>query len=268
MRLDKSGLIVTFLCNLRCKHCVGYAPYYDDPKVFTLDSLKETTDRLFALDLTVGKFSFSGGEPFLFDKLDELVDYVGSSYGNRIEVMEVVTNGTIMITDSLVDVLKKHSPLSEVLIDDYTVSGVAEDISKRLKEANVRHRVRDYKNDLYLGGWIDLTDFSLKHTPDEAKAIFKKCAFGGNSEAFHYSTSITDGKIYKCHFERRADELGIAKLQKNNYLDLYDDTESPEEKVRKVTDLMNEFAPDACRYCNGFCKDRTDRQIPAIQLED
>jgi hypothetical protein len=268
MLLEKSGIITTFACNLRCKHCVAYAPYYDEPKVFSLDYLKKSVDKLFELDLTVGKFSFSGGEPLLFDDLDKLLDYVGTLYGDRIETLEIVTNGTIPISDTIIDSLNKHSPKTEVLIDDYMVSDTAAESAKRLGENGVRYRIRDYKNKVHLGGWLDMNDFSRKNSPEGATDLFNKCTFGPNGEQLRYRTSITDGKIYNCHFARRADEIGAAKLGENDCVDLFDESETPEYKTYKLFTLMNEEAPNACKYCLGVYSGREAREYPAQQLEE
>jgi sulfatase maturation enzyme AslB (radical SAM superfamily) len=266
MIIQKTGIVTTFQCNLKCKHCAAYAPYYAAPKVFTLDYLKKSIDKFFELDLSVKKFTLSGGEPLLFPELDKLLDYVGTLYGDRIEILEVITNGTIPMSDGLFAALKKHSPLTEVMIDDYIASSVTADTAKRLEENGIRFRIRDYKNDLYKGGWVDMSDFSLKNSPEEATALFNKCTYGPNGETGQCYTSITNGKIYHCHFSRRADEVGAVLLKENEYLDLFDETETPKEKTHKLFILFNEKAPSACKHCLGLYSGREAREYPAQQL--
>lgn len=264
-KLDKSGIITSLLCNLKCKHCIAYAPYYEYPFNPTLEYLKQSIDKLFDLEISVGKFSFSGGEPLLSKDLGELVDYCGK-YKDRIDCLEIVTNGTLLMDERLISVLKKYIEKVDVLIDDYIVSDSAQELAGMLENAHIKFRLRDYKNSIHMGGWCDMTDFSLKNDHEMAERIFDKCCYGrGNRYRLH--TSITDGKIYACHFSRRCDELGVVSLKKSEFVDLFDGTETREEKSQKLLYGLYGKHLSACLYCRGAGENFENREIPALQID-
>ncbi len=77
---------ITSECNLRCKHC------YQSHSVESIpfDRLTQTVDRL--IKSGADRFYISGSEPLLYEKFDELVDYLKSLDMKWV----LVTNGTLI----------------------------------------------------------------------------------------------------------------------------------------------------------------------------
>lgn len=62
-------------------------------------------------------FHVSGGEPLLYKHTVKLIEYLDEYYGNRITTLRLVTNGTIVPTE---DVLERLSRCNvQITVDDY-----------------------------------------------------------------------------------------------------------------------------------------------------
>jgi MoaA/NifB/PqqE/SkfB family radical SAM enzyme len=132
----------TLACNLRCKLCSTYSPYYTEPYHPPIEDLYRYADRLFEVVDRVGDFILGGGEPFLRKDLSAIIDYV-VKYKNRFDRMDVITNGTIVPSDDVVRSLQFSGGGGSlrVIISDYgqelsvNVEKVADKISKVKKIA-------------------------------------------------------------------------------------------------------------------------------------
>ena len=89
---------ITNRCNYHCTYCFGKFNGQKDP---TLDDAKKIIDNI-ALhftqpNITDGRINFAGGEPTLYEHLDELIDYT-SSLGIR---ASIVTNGSLLTPERI-----------------------------------------------------------------------------------------------------------------------------------------------------------------------
>jgi MoaA/NifB/PqqE/SkfB family radical SAM enzyme len=95
---------VTTACNLRCKHCL----YYSNPELFKTDENFNTEEILeqarLTEELNIISFSISGGEPFLFDGIFKLLEYLSS----RNVFIDIKTNATLITSETA-------NKLSEIL---------------------------------------------------------------------------------------------------------------------------------------------------------
>lgn len=264
--LKGTGLTSTLRCTLKCKLCCTFSPYYHPPKHFDYNFLAETVDRYFKVVDSVGKFTISGGEPFIHEDLDKVITKI-SEYFNRIGVLEIITNGTVKPSGKLLDVLEKYKDNVSLMIDEYGhLSDKVGLISTLLQERGVDFRIRNYGPDNpHCGGWVDFGDFSLKHgTKKEVEEKFSKCAY---PRKLQFCFSIMDGEIHPCTPSRRCMELGIIPKDPDEYVDLFDDSISIEEQRQKIRKILYSKSLAACGYCNGICDDSV-RYIPAEQLKD
>ena len=89
---------ITNRCNYHCTYCFGKFNGQKDP---TLDDAKKIVDNIalyFAQNnITDGRINFAGGEPTLYEHLDELIDYT-SSLGIRVSI---VTNGSLLTPERI-----------------------------------------------------------------------------------------------------------------------------------------------------------------------
>ena len=89
---------ITSSCNYHCTYCFGKFYGQKDP---TLDDAKKIVDNIalyFAQNnIADGRINFAGGEPTLYEHLDELIDYT-SSLGIRVSI---VTNGSLLTPERI-----------------------------------------------------------------------------------------------------------------------------------------------------------------------
>ena len=89
---------ITNRCNYHCTYCFGKFNGQKDP---TLDDAKKIVDNIALYftqnNITDGRINFAGGEPTLYEHLDELIDYT-SSLGIRVSI---VTNGSLLTPERI-----------------------------------------------------------------------------------------------------------------------------------------------------------------------
>ena len=49
LEMYQTGIVLTMACNLKCRLCSNYAPYYDRPELYSIDFLKEMMRRYFTV---------------------------------------------------------------------------------------------------------------------------------------------------------------------------------------------------------------------------
>ena len=91
-------LHITNTCNLRCKHCYASAGQ-PLPDTLTFEEIIDIIDQL--AELNINYITLSGGEPFLHERLFDIIDYINTK---NIHIM-ITTNGTTL-TDEIVEKIK------------------------------------------------------------------------------------------------------------------------------------------------------------------
>lgn len=190
------SMVLTTKCNLNCECCLNYTPYNKNKRDFELDELKRNVDCYFEKVDVVDRFLMSGGEPFLYPKLVELIDYIGTKYRNRILCFSVVTNGTIVPSDDIINVLKRNRVL--VQVDDYSRAigsrAKVEEIEKIFNDNIIKYEL------LRVPYWIDMNPTETKNNNDlEAKMNTCNVPF----------TGIKNERLFGCIYNQFAIEAGI-----------------------------------------------------------
>lgn len=247
---------ITLRCNLKCKLCGAYSPYYTKPYHPTLEWLSQQIKDLFEIVNIIEKFDIGGGEPFLRVDLPQIMQML-YKYRHRIEHIRLITNGTLMPPNGFIQEWVRWG--GEIIIDKYPVKlDQSESIAAYLIENEINCEVRDYANNLHCGGWVDFGDYTLKHSAMEGIKMFEKCSVPRQG----YFTSICDGNLFPCGRARILFEKGIGK----DYVAISNSILSTEQKKEQILELLGGRALETCRYCNGMCSDSI-RFIPAEQLE-
>lgn len=262
--LLKTCLIVTHRCTLKCKLCAERTAYYQKRYHPELAFLREEIDRYFELVHYTMKFDVSGGEPFLRLDLHQIMEHL-LQYRKQFGRVRINTNGTLLPSDALIDVLKAYDMQADILIDHYgdELSKKAMEIAEKLEKNNISYILR--RQDaahLHCGGWVDFGDLTKKHTVEEAKELFAKCAI---SNKIGFGFRMKEGVMSPCAVSAQCVEFGKTAPDPNEYVDLFDETIGLEDKRRKLEAIFNLKSLKACRYCNGMCVDSI-RYVPAEQL--
>lgn len=116
--LKHQNMLLTTICNLNCEYCLNYNPYNKHQKHFDLEELKRNVSIYFSHIDRVGLFQLTGGEPSLYPNLQELILYIAHNFGNKIDRLSLITNGTVIFSEEFLKMLKENHVFVE--IDDYS----------------------------------------------------------------------------------------------------------------------------------------------------
>lgn len=269
LHMERTNLLITLACNLNCARCGTHVPYAKNARTpvgnFPLSYLQEVVERYFRIVTHVWKFTIAGGEPLLHPDLPRFLELL-LPYADQIDIVEIITNGTIVPNDELIRAAKKLGKLC-FLVDDY-----GRDLSKKIPEIDcvltdegIRHVIRENnKVDAYCNGWVDYGDLSKKrlHTQEEIEKLYARCAYPQKQKG---PFSTIDGIMYPCTPCRICREFGVIPDNYDEYIDLFDDTLTVEEQRRKIQSIYDGKSLTACAFCDGMCDD-SERYVPAVQL--
>ncbi len=189
-------MVITTKCNLNCKCCLNYTSYNQNKRHYPLDEMKENINLYFAKVDKVDRFMLSGGETMLYPQLVELLDYIYSKFSDRILNFTVVTNGTIIPSDELLECLKRNR--IRVELDDYRRTipekSMVDEISELFDDNGVKYET------IRVPYWIDMDPVEK----DEKCNLVKKA----NTCNVPFSC-ILSGRLYTCVFNSFAMEAGI-----------------------------------------------------------
>lgn len=234
---------VTERCTLRCRKCAHACHRVDiSANDMTLDMAKESADFFFKYVDVVNEFVLIGGEPFLYDSLEELVDYIGMNYREKILIFSITTNGTILPSDRMIELCKKYRVT--IRVSDYS------DTIPRLKQryellyeklSDIEVITWETKKE---DSWFDygFEEIDRGEDADLIMAAFNKCRTD--------CREIRGSRYYYCVMARSVSENMGWEIGTDDYLELKD------LKDKKVFfEYQQGFSQkgylDLCRHCRG-----------------
>ncbi len=262
IHIHQCALIISLRCTLKCKLCLVFAPYYENPKDYELVEVNKSIDTFFSLIDSCGTFNIQGGEPLMHKHLPEIIDRV-IVYKEKIGKIFITTNGTLLPSVQLLELLRKNCDCLQINISNYgaSLSKRVPELVEMLQNAEVPYRIINYSDgDIHFGGWLDFTDHTYKHQTEEALINnAKDCGYrkGGN-------LAIRLGELYFCYRVARRVELGIVPKDEHSCIDMYS-AKSNNEKRQNIRDILNAPYTPACAYCIGKRSD-AKHYPPAIQV--
>lgn len=252
-------------CNLNCKHCFVQT-YRGVRKQANISDLKHVIDVVFSkidfieicwLGIAEG---FLGG--FVFE---EAVKYIINNYSTKFNEIHIVTNGTVIPTQPLIEILKQKR--IRVIVDDYrdNVKLARENYCKVieiLKENNIRY---DSLRRLH---W-DESCFGERRTAENEEQLCNKVgecichAKGYPYIGYHEGTT----RIYSCVFHAINAYLGIIEECDDDSLEFA--TATPLEIIEFFLGYSEKGYLSACQYCNGMFEGIEVNHVPvAVQIEN
>ena len=107
-KLHHLEMIITTKCNLRCKNCSNLIPEIQDKaKDVSLEEFKHELDLLMSNFDYVYRLQIHGGEPMLHPEVAKIMEYT-IQYREKIGIIVIVTNGTNLPSQELLDVISKN----------------------------------------------------------------------------------------------------------------------------------------------------------------
>ena len=266
-------VIVTLTCNLKCQNCILCAPYYKKPFHPSTEFIQQTAERAFRLgDYEI--FEYMGGEPLLRKDFPEIWAYNRKHFYDRADMFKTATNGSIPVSDSLIDVWKTYGKKIHIIVDNYgpELSPRAEENVDKLRRNGIDCELRDmYSDHRHHGGWVDfLAPVKPFRDVEDAKQTYLNC---GQAQKLKNCCNIINGLLMPCHMQFQLNDRGIVDAKAPEFeaqcIDLFDDSEPWERKREKMdtyTDVSRLPYLESCRYCRCLAGD-TPRLKPAVQAE-
>ena len=246
-------------CNLNCKNCLNFNPFANRFYVREWNDLVKDVDLFFSCVDRIMLFHVSGGEPMLYKHIADLIEYIDQNYGNRIDTLRTVTNGTIVPKDEILEKLSRCNV--EITVDDYreAVPRFKERFDELCRKLDAYH-IRYYINKV--GSWIDLapdkTDYS-GWSEEKLVAHRDSC-----SQSWQ---ELRDGKIYSCNYAAYATVAGIAGNE--DLEETYDLRKFTQEKKKELVEFRLGYTKrgytNFCKKCRGFTPENSEEVEPAAQ---
>lgn len=265
--IKRTALNVTTYCNLKCKHCLAFIPYYKDPRSMSYEEAKRTLQIYFQVVDTVEHFTVTGGEPLLNMDLKKILQETFKYLEQITGSVDFVTNGTMEIPDDILDLFEEHREKTKIVLSNYgeNLSKKISSIEKKLVDRKINYRISKFYGDsLYYDGWIDFSDHSLKWQNTEER---DKNAQGCIHRVGKYFV-INNGELHCCSrsFWRMKNGIIPKKIEGGEYVPLLDETIDIQRKRELLLEMYAKKSSTSCAYCVGLRND-VPREYPAQQLE-
>lgn len=240
---------ITTRCTLKCRNCNMFMPYFNNHAEISLEAFRQDIDALFHVADKVFSIGLLGGEPFLNDQLADMIGYLSERYGDRIGEITVITNGTILPDEKLLQALKSCNV--RVHVSDYT-SAVPyekrlEEFEQAMIDAGIEYRINTS---------LVWSDFGFPEQPFNFADVRTHMM-----ECFPVFRGLNDKKLYFCHVAWSAEKLGKYRLKEGDYFDLLSETiDSEEEKKRFLNYSLGgkeDWHLSFCKVCGGCGPDNT-----------
>lgn len=246
-------------CNLNCRYCLNFNPFAKKFYVREWDDLRKDIDLFFSCVDRIMLFHVSGGEPMIYKHTADLIEYIDKNYGNRIDTLRTVTNGTVIPSNETLSKLSKCNV--EITVDDYREAVPQFDANFN----ELISKLDEYKIKYYLNkadSWIDLapekTDYS-GWTDAQLEKHREQC-----NQSWQ---ELRDGKLYSCNYAAYATVAGIAGEQ--DVEEVYNLLDFTSEKKKELVEFRLGYTAKGytnfCKKCRGFTLQNADVMKPAVQ---
>lgn len=262
VRMTSQGMVIPALvvivgqaCSLKCKHCANFSPYApSSAKRYPLEKICADLNLIFQSVHRVKKIQVQGGEPFLYKKLPELLDFIGGS--GKVDILTVATNGTILPNEDVFQALKRNQVRIRISNYSNTLEETTAKLVDRLAQLEIDTWMYEFALDDSM--WYDMGGITAKPAENSDSLTqhrFLDCPF-------HDCFTLENGKISRCSRAIIAEMLQEFTAREGDFLPVIPSEDFP-EKLWSYLDTADFM--EACRFCYGA----TGRKVaPAQQLEN
>ena len=244
---------ITEKCSLKCKDCSNLMQYYKKPIDTDYNILVNAMDKIMNSVDFIDELRVLGGDPFMYKELGKIINKL-ATYKN-VERIVVYTNAKFIPKNKNLDYLR----LPRVILD-ITNYGEASSAADKFVEFAKKEGISYSMN--HCNTWQDCGRIVPKSnkTEKELEHQFNNCC---NSDLI----SLLHGKLYRCPFSANGVNLKAFEANKDDEIDLNDDSISKKDLRDKIMYLaFGKKYLTACRFCNG--RDYSTTNIPsAIQAK-
>lgn len=244
-------------CNLKCKNCCHLIPYIEQ-KLYDMDQIIEDCRKLFQW-CEVGYFSIVGGEPFCHPELDKLIHFI--SRCPDVKRGKIVTNGTILPNENMLQALNGLKGKLEIRIDGYPGIGigVAEKFAEMMKLNNIPYHFSRFHPDKP-SSWKQLTpDGTVPLTQKHSKSLFAKCNIRD-------CNTLADGELTLCPRGIGAEYVFRIPKSKYEHVNVRELGKDVSAKARIAVGINKTICRDYCRYCFSLSEKNNRYVKPGEQI--
>jgi organic radical activating enzyme len=251
-------IVTTTRCTLKCRHCIGDIPEIkkDEQYSISIEDYKIYLGNLLKNIKSLKLVRLLGGEPLLNKDIDKIIEYTLEQ--PKIKQVYLVTNATIMLSNEVVNVLKKYPQKSTVDISNYSTN---KELASKLKINEIieicnQNNITVNCPDSYLWNPISPVRYHKRNTK-ENKKYYRSCA---SICVGMHKTPDGEAAVFPC---LRSGTLFLRKIGNQTEGKDYFKLDNKLHKDDIINFHLNEDF-DACRYCN-FLEDKKRQVLPALQ---
>lgn len=247
-------------CNLNCEACLNFTPYMKSFDERPWEQIQADVDIFFQRVDYIMLFHISGGEPMLYPKIGELVEYIDNNYRDKIHILRTVTNGTVLPREELLEKLSKHR--IEITVDDYREAvpksrPIFDKLIALLEKYHIKYEINKVDE------WIDLAPMTTHHEDWSEERLCKK--FEGCHVPWQ---ELRNGLLYSCNYASYAHVAGIIGEDRDGVFDLRDYEENQRKELMEFRLGYNKKGyVEFCKRCSGYIDMNPNKVMPAKQAE-
>lgn len=228
---------ITTRCTLKCAECVNLIQFYKKPYHIPEEDIISDIRKLSNVSKEILWLRILGGEPLLHPGLANIIEQILPL--TNIKTIQIVTNGTLLFDERMVNLLKNNKRLSVDISNYEEMSSKQGELIKQLEDNNIKYYTQ--KERIF---WTAQADCSCrKRSKDEIKDILSKCSMD--------CISLLNGEIHLCPRSSHGMDLGIVPRNKRDYYNLRQ-MKSIKEGKKQLYNLLNTDSISACNYCDVY----------------
>ena len=237
-------IVLTTVCTLKCKGCSALMGYYDRPEHIDVNKNIKTLRTLIESVDYIGKIRLLGGEPLCYPNLYEILTFLSTQ--DKVNSVEIVTNGTLLINDNKVLEILKNKKFIFYISKYVNASRKYNELIEQLKNNNIQYVTQGENNK-----WVDYGGFNDRK---KSKRVLKKQFLKCNRKKL----SILNGKLFQCYRCSHATNLNLIELKKEDYIDLLDEKNDTNTLRKKIYKFIYGYVPyvESCKYCDCTLKNK------------
>lgn len=247
-------------CNLNCEACLNFTPYMDKFDERPWEQITADVDKFFDCVDYIMLFHISGGEPLLYPRIAELIEYIDDNYRNKIHFLRTVTNGTVLPRPELLEKISKHR--IEITVDDYREAvpestDIFDNLLLMLEQYNIKYEINKAEQ------WIDLAPMTTRNEE------WSEWRLGKQFDGCHVPwQELRGGKLYSCNYASYAVVAGIIEENEADTFDLkkYSDIELKELMEFRLGYNTRGYV-EFCKRCSGYVDLNPNKVPPAKQMK-
>lgn len=229
-------LLLSRACPFDCKCCIHFIPEYESNQEEPAERVIADMQKLLLAVERIDELVISGGDAFLYPKLETVVRYLITS--EKIGRVVIVSSGDVSPSEKIVQMLPDKRIL--IKVDNYG------DYSKKIDEF-VSLPIESIRIDGIYDTWLDFGNEKCRNRSEkELERQYASC----KSERY----CMLNGKIYACPRSAHGANLGYFTTGANETVDLRTITNS-KELLGKIKELRRIRYLNACNHCNGATED-------------